>query len=192
MVWMQAGLRPSPSSALVSTRCRPSSPLRLCSPAWPSFPAGRASHWPGSTARSRCHAGRHAACAVRSSSSHGFFIMIGAQIEDQGVFFQSVVDPARACAKSRSATSPRLSPSDTLADALGRCVHSLQEDFPVVRGPGTRSASSRASGSFDALAQLAATDACNLVMSRAFQVARPEDTLSATIRRLTARPSPFA
>jgi predicted transcriptional regulator len=27
-----------------------------------------------------------------------------------------------------------LSPSDTLADALVRCVHSLQEDFPVVRG----------------------------------------------------------
>jgi len=28
-----------------------------------------------------------------------------------------------------------LSPSDTLIDALVRCVHSLQEDFPVVRGP---------------------------------------------------------
>ena len=64
----------------------------------------------------------------------GFFIMIGAQIEDQGVFFQSVVDTVhmREVMLTDFAT---LSPSDTLADALVRCVHSLQEDFPVVRGP---------------------------------------------------------
>ena len=64
----------------------------------------------------------------------GFFIMIGAQIEDQGVFFQSVVDTVRM-REVMLTDFATLSPSDTLADALARCVHSLQEDFPVVRGP---------------------------------------------------------
>ena len=64
----------------------------------------------------------------------GFFIMIGAQIEDQGVFFQSVVDTVRM-REVMLTDFATLSPSDTLADALYRCVHSLQEDFPVVRGP---------------------------------------------------------
>ena len=64
----------------------------------------------------------------------GFFIMIGAQVEDQGVFFQSVVDTVRM-REVMLTDFATLSPSDTLADALYRCVHSLQEDFPVVRGP---------------------------------------------------------
>ncbi len=64
----------------------------------------------------------------------GFFIMIGAQVEDQGVFFQSVVDTVRM-REVMLTDFAILSPSDTLADALSRCVHSLQEDFPVVRGP---------------------------------------------------------
>ncbi len=61
-----------------------------------------------------------------------FFIMIGAQIEDQGVFFQSVVDTVRM-REVMLTDFATLSASDTLADALVRCVHSLQEDFPVVR-----------------------------------------------------------
>ena len=64
----------------------------------------------------------------------GFFIMIGAQVEDQGVFFQSVVDTVHMH-EVMLTDFATLSPSDTLADALVRCVHSLQEDFPVVRGP---------------------------------------------------------
>jgi CBS domain-containing protein/Zn-dependent protease len=113
----------------------------------------------------------------------GFFIMIGAQIEDQGVFFQSVVDTVhmREVMLTDFAT---LSPSDTLADALGRCVHSLQEDFPVVRGPELVGIVSR-QRIVDALRN-DGNGYVQSVMSRAFQVARPEDTLGATIRRLTA------
>lgn len=113
----------------------------------------------------------------------GFFIMIGAQIEDQGVFFQSVVDTVRM--KEVMLTDfATLSPSDTLADALGRCVHSLQEDFPVVRGPELVGIVSR-QRIVDALRN-DGNGYVQSVMSRAFQVARPEDTLGATIRRLTA------
>jgi CBS domain-containing protein/Zn-dependent protease len=113
----------------------------------------------------------------------GFFVMIGAQIEDQGVFFQSVVDTV--CMREVMLTDfATLSPSDTLADALYRCVHSLQEDFPVVRGPQLVGIVSR-QRIVDALRN-DGNGYVQSVMSRAFQVARPEDTLGATIRRLTA------
>src|SRR3984885_764945 len=113
----------------------------------------------------------------------GFFIFIGAQLEDQGIFFQSVVDTVqmREVMLTDFAT---LSPSDTLADALVRCVHSLQEDFPVVRGPQLVGIVSR-QRIVDALRN-DGNGYVQSVMSRAFQVARPEDTLGATIRRLTA------
>ena len=113
----------------------------------------------------------------------GFFIMIGAQIEDQGVFFQSVVDTVRM-REVMLTDFATLSPSDTLADALGRCVHSLQEDFPVVRGPELVGIVSR-QRIVDAL-RSDGNGYVQSIMSRAFQVARPEDTLGATIRRLTA------
>ncbi|HTB98924.1 MAG TPA: CBS domain-containing protein [Terracidiphilus sp.] len=113
----------------------------------------------------------------------GFFIMIGAQIEDQGVFFQSVVDTVRM-REVMLTDFATLSPSDTLADALFRCVHSLQEDFPVVRGPELVGIVSR-QRIVDALRN-DGNGYVQSVMSRAFQIARPEDTLGATIRRLTA------
>jgi len=113
----------------------------------------------------------------------GFFIMIGAQIEDQGVFFQSVVDTVQMREVMLTDFST-LSPSDTLADALGRCVHSLQEDFPVVRGPQLVGIVSR-QRIVDALRN-DGNGYVQSVMSRAFQVACPDDTLGTTIRRLTA------
>lgn len=113
----------------------------------------------------------------------GLFIMIGAQIEDQGVFFQSVVDTVRM-REVMLTDFATLSPSDTLADALVRCVHSLQEDFPVVRGPELVGIVSR-QRIVDALRN-DGNGYVQSVMSRAFQVARPEDTLGTTIRRLSA------
>lgn len=113
----------------------------------------------------------------------GFFIFIGAQLEDQGVFFQSVVDTVqmREVMLTDFAT---LSPSDTLADALVRCVHSLQEDFPVVRGSQLVGIVNR-----QRIVETLRMDGNGYiqgVMSRTFQVAKPEDTLGAIIRRITA------
>jgi Zn-dependent protease/CBS domain-containing protein len=111
----------------------------------------------------------------------GFFIMIGAQIEDQGVFFQTVVDTVhmREVMLTDFAT---LSSSDTLADALVRCVHSLQEDFPVVRGSSLVGIISR-QRIVDALRD-DGNGYVQGIMSKNFQVAQPEDTLGTTIRRL--------
>ncbi len=111
----------------------------------------------------------------------GFFIMIGAQVEDQGVFFQSVVDTVHMH-EVMLTDFATLSPSDTLADALVRCVHSLQEDFPVVRGPQLVGIVSR-----QRIVDALRTDGngyIQAVMSKAFQVARPDDTLGTTIRRI--------
>jgi CBS domain-containing protein len=113
----------------------------------------------------------------------GFFIFIGAQLEDQGVFFQSVVDTVqmREVMLTDFAT---LSPSDTLADALYRCVHSLQEDFPVVRGSQLVGIVNR-----QRIVETLRVDGNGYiqgVMSRTFHVAKPEDTLGAIIRRITA------
>ncbi|MGB0082650.1 MAG: CBS domain-containing protein, partial [Terracidiphilus sp.] len=112
----------------------------------------------------------------------GLFIMVGAQIEEQGVFFQSVVDTVRM-REVMLTDFATLSPSDTLADALYRCVHSLQEEFPVVRGPQLVGIVSR-QRIVDALRN-DGNGYVQSVMSRAFQVARPDDTLGTTIRRLT-------
>jgi CBS domain-containing protein len=112
----------------------------------------------------------------------GFFIMIGGQIEDQGVFFQSVVDTVRM-REVMLTDFATLSPSDTLADALVRCVHSLQEDFPVVRGPQLVGIVSR-----QRIVEALRDDGNGYVqsiMSRAFQIARPEDTLGTTIRGIS-------
>jgi len=113
----------------------------------------------------------------------GLFIIVGAQIEEQGVFFQSFVDTVRM-REVMLTDFATLSPSDTLADALYRCVHSLQEEFPVVRGPQLVGIISR-QRIVDALRH-EGNASVQSVMSRAFQVARPEDTLGTTIRRLTA------
>jgi len=113
----------------------------------------------------------------------GFFIFIGAQLEDQGVFYQSVVDTVqmREVMLTDFAT---LAPNDTLADALIRCVHSLQEDFPVVRGSQLVGIVNR--NRIVETLRIDGNGYIQSVMSRTFQVAKPEDTLGAIIRRITA------
>jgi CBS domain-containing protein/Zn-dependent protease len=116
-------------------------------------------------------------------SAAGFFIFIAAQLEDQGIFFQSVVDTVKMREVMLTDFST-LSPSDTLADALHRCVHSLQEDFPVVRGSQLVGIVNR-----QRIVETLRADGNGYiqgVMSRTFQVAKPEDTLGTIIRRITA------
>jgi CBS domain-containing protein len=112
-----------------------------------------------------------------------FFIFIGAQLEDQGALFQSVVDNVRM--KDVMLTDfSTMSPSDTLEDALFKTIHSLQDDFPVVRGVNLVGIVSRQS-ILDAL-RADGNGYVQGVMSRAFQVAQPDDSLGAMIRRMTA------
>jgi CBS domain-containing protein len=111
----------------------------------------------------------------------GFFIFIGAQLEDQGVMFQSVVETVlmRDVMLTEFST---LSPSDTLADALYKAIHSLQDEFPVVRGSNLVGVVSKQS----ILAALRndGNGYVQSVMARTFQVAQPDDSLGLMIRRI--------
>lgn len=111
----------------------------------------------------------------------GFFIFIGAQLEDQGVVFQSVVETVRMRDVMLTEFST-MSPSDTLADALFKAIHSLQDEFPVVRGANLVGIVSR-QGILQALRNNG-NGYVQSIMSRSFQVADPEDSLGLMIRRI--------
>jgi Zn-dependent protease len=118
----------------------------------------------------------------------GFFIFIGAQLEDQGVMVQSIVDTVRM--KDVMLTDFRtLSPSDTLSDALKKAIHSLQDDFPVARGLNLIGVVSKQS-IVQALRQ-EGDGYVQSIMSRGFQLAQPEDSLGLVIRRIDSGRMPL-
>lgn len=113
----------------------------------------------------------------------GFFILVGAQLEDQGVVFQSVVDTVRM--RDIMLTDfALLSASDTLEDAIHKSIHSLQDDFPVVRSGLLVGVVSK-QRILETL-QVDGNGYVQSVMSRAFQVAQLEDSLGVTFRRISA------
>jgi CBS domain-containing protein/Zn-dependent protease len=63
----------------------------------------------------------------------GFFLFVGVQLEDRYAVFHAVLESVRMedVMLTEFAT---LSPADTLEDALAKAIHSLQDDFPVIRG----------------------------------------------------------
>jgi Zn-dependent protease/predicted transcriptional regulator len=63
----------------------------------------------------------------------GISIFIAVQIEDRSTMFHAVVDSVRLDEIMLTEFST-LSPADTLQDALAKAVHTLQDDFPVIRG----------------------------------------------------------
>jgi Zn-dependent protease/CBS domain-containing protein len=111
----------------------------------------------------------------------GFFCLIGAHMEDQGLILQTEVDTVKM--RDVMLTDyTTLSASDTLEDALERAVHSLQDVFPVVRGGIIVGAVSRQSIA-EAL-QAGGNSYVQGVMARTFEVARPDDALVQTLRRI--------
>lgn len=63
----------------------------------------------------------------------GVFLFFGAMLEDRSAVFQAVTEHVYMEDVMLTEFST-LSPADTLEHALEKTVHSLQEDFPVVRG----------------------------------------------------------
>jgi len=63
----------------------------------------------------------------------GISLFLAVQIEDRSMLFHAVVESVRLedIMLTEFAT---LSPADTLQDALHKAVHTLQDDFPVIRG----------------------------------------------------------
>ena len=113
----------------------------------------------------------------------GIILMLGAQLEDQGLLLQTETDAVRMRDVMLTEFTT-LSASDTLEDALQRSVHTLQDVFPVVRGANLVGSVSR-QGIVEAL-EADGNGYVQGVMSRSFQTAQPDDSLVKTLRRIMA------
>ncbi|HEY1677122.1 MAG TPA: site-2 protease family protein [Candidatus Sulfotelmatobacter sp.] len=116
----------------------------------------------------------------------GVIVFSAAQLEERALVFQSVLDNVRL-EEVMLTDFATLSPADTLEDALEKAVHSLQDDFPVVRGSDMVGVISRAR-ILDAL-RAEGNGYVQAAMNKIFEVSMRNDTLSSAFRKLTARSS---
>src|SRR5579871_1482561 len=116
----------------------------------------------------------------------GVIVFSAAQLEERALVFQSVLDNVRL-EEVMLTDFATLSPADTLEDALEKAVHSLQDDFPVVRGSDMVGVISK-QHILDAL-RAEGNGYVQAVMNRIFEVSLRKDSLGSAFRKLTARNS---
>ena len=114
----------------------------------------------------------------------GFFLFAGAQLEERSALFQSVLQSVRL-EEVMLTDFATLSPADTLEDALEKAVHTLQDDFPVVRGSDMVGVVSRQK-IIEAL-RSEGNGYVQAVMNRIFEVAAKQESLASAFRKLSAR-----
>ena len=114
----------------------------------------------------------------------GLVLFLAAQLEQRAVLLQSVLESLRL-EDVMLTDFAVLSPADTLEDALKKAVHTLQDDFPVIRGGDLVGVVSRQRiveelrGEGNGYVQSA--------MDRAFQIAQKRESLASALRKLTAQ-----
>jgi Zn-dependent protease/CBS domain-containing protein len=112
----------------------------------------------------------------------GFFLFIAAQLEERTFLFYSVLESVRM-EEIMLTDFSTLSPADTLEDALSKAVHTLQDDFPVLRGADMVGVVSRQKilralrGGENAYVQS--------IMERAYETAALQDSLASAFRKIT-------
>ena len=114
----------------------------------------------------------------------GFFLWAGAQLEERSAVFQSVLQSVRL-EEIMLTDFATLSPADTLEDALEKAVHTLQDDFPVVRGSDMVGVVSRQK-ILEAL-RAEGNGYVQAVMNRIFEVAAKQESLASAFRKLSSR-----
>ncbi|MGA2347229.1 MAG: site-2 protease family protein [Candidatus Sulfotelmatobacter sp.] len=114
----------------------------------------------------------------------GVIVFSAAQLEERALVFQSVLDNVRL-EEVMLTDFATLSPADTLEDALEKAVHSLQDDFPVVRGMDMVGVISK-QRILDAL-RAEGNGYVQAVMNKIFEVSLRQDTLGSAFRKLTSR-----
>src|SRR6266852_4742903 len=114
----------------------------------------------------------------------GFFLFIAAQLEERSVVFQSVLETVRL-EDIMLTDFATLSPADTLEDAMEKAVHSLQDDFPVIRGSDMVGVISR-QRILEAL-RMEGNGYVQAVMNKIFEVSVRQDSLASAFRKLTSR-----
>jgi Zn-dependent protease/CBS domain-containing protein len=114
----------------------------------------------------------------------GFFLFAGAQLEERSAIFQSVLQSVRL-EEIMLTDFATLSPADTLEDALEKAVHTLQDDFPVVRGSDMVGVVSRQK-ILEAL-RAEGNGYVQAIMNRIFEVAAKQESLASAFRKLSSR-----
>ena len=114
----------------------------------------------------------------------GFFIFLAAQMEERTVLFQSVVETVHMEDIMLTDFST-LSPADTLEDALHKAVHTLQDDFPVIRGSDLVGVINRQT-IVDRLRR-EGNGYVQAAMSKGFEIASRSESLASAFRKLTTR-----
>ncbi len=114
----------------------------------------------------------------------GFFLFVGAQLEERSAVFHSVLQSVRL-EEVMLTDFATLSPADTLEDALDKAVHTLQDDFPVVRGSDMVGVISKQK-ILDAL-RSEGNGYVQAAMNRLFEVSAKQDSLASAFRKLAAR-----
>ena len=114
----------------------------------------------------------------------GVIIFAAAQLEERAVMFQSVLDNVRL-EEVMLTDFATLSPADTLVDALDKAVHSLQDDFPVIRGSDMVGVISR-QRILEAL-RMEGNGYVQSVMNKLFEVSLRQESLASAFRKLTSR-----
>ncbi|HWW13476.1 MAG TPA: site-2 protease family protein [Candidatus Dormibacteraeota bacterium] len=114
----------------------------------------------------------------------GVIIFSAAQLEERAVIFQSVLDNVKL-EEVMLTDFATLSPADTLEDALEKAVHSLQDDFPVVRGSDMVGVISR-QRILEAL-RMEGNGYVQAVMNKLFEVSARTESLATAFRKLTSR-----
>ena len=116
----------------------------------------------------------------------GVIVFSAAQLEERALVFQSVLDNVRL-EEVMLTDFATLSPADTLEDALEKAVHSLQDDFPVIRGSDMVGVISR-QRILDAL-RAEGNGYVQAVMNKIFEVSMRQESLGSAWLKLTARNS---
>jgi len=114
----------------------------------------------------------------------GVFMFLAAQMEERTVLFHSVVETVHMEDIMLTQFST-LSPADTLEDALHKAVHTLQDDFPVIRGGDLVGVINRQT-IVDRLRR-EGNGYVQAAMSKAFEIASRTESLASGFRKLTGR-----
>jgi len=114
----------------------------------------------------------------------GFCLFFAAQLEERALMFQAVLETVRLEEVMLTDFST-LSPADTLEDALSKAVHTLQDDFPVIRGTDMVGVVSKqrilAALRDDGNAYVQS------VMNKAFEITQRSETLASALKKFTAK-----
>jgi Zn-dependent protease/CBS domain-containing protein len=116
----------------------------------------------------------------------GLIVFSAAQLEERALLFQSVLDNV-SLDEVMLTDFATLSPADTLEDALDKAVHTLQDDFPVIRGSDMVGVISK-QRILDAL-RSEGNGYVQAVMNKIFEVSLRKDSLGSAFRKLTSRHS---